>query len=112
MWRATSAAAGKEIPVSQPSEDRGRRVNAEHAQEYADVTKEEAIKLLEDTCADAVVQLRRLTDEQLDVRVPWRQPYEPVPEQDVASARLLVEWNLIYHRYDHLAQIKTVLGIK
>ena len=112
MKYAITAAAGNELPISPSASDRGRQLNANHAQEYAQVPQAEVIRLLQATCEAAIPQLRKLTDEQLNITTPWRQPYEPVPEQDVASAKLLIEWNLIYHRYDHLSQIKKVLGIK
>lgn len=89
--------------------------NENHAQEYATPLKEETLTLLTDTVHEAVAQLQKLTDEQLDITAPFIQPYRTaIPtliEGKYTNAQLLVEWNLVHHRYEHLRQIKDTLGI-
>jgi hypothetical protein len=114
MGWVMTAASGEPLPTDITPEV-GDDFNERHMQKYGSPSKEETIEFLKESCKDAAEKIRSLTDNQLDIEIQFTQPYrEAAPfliGGKYATPQLLVEWNLIYHRYDHLAQIKTVLGI-
>jgi hypothetical protein len=80
------------------------KMNAEHAIANADVTKEEAIRLVRENHPAAAEAVRQLTDEQLDKVAPtglhWDAPL---------TVQFFVEHHPVGHPWIHLASIKAAL---
>ncbi len=79
-------------------------MNAGHAAENGDVTKEEALALLRRNSATAAVAIRALTDEQLDRAAPVSL-YFDAP----LTAQFVLEDHAVRHSYHHLARIQGAL---
>jgi hypothetical protein len=81
------------------------QINADHADEQANVTKEEALELLQRNSAAAVKEICELSDEQLDRAAPislhWDAPL---------TAQYFIEQHPLSHPYAHLDSIQTALG--
>ena len=78
--------------------------NAEHAQQFADCTKEETVELLRRSGREAVDMLRGLGDEQLDNGAEL-----PILGGQRVSAGQFAEMVLIGHPKDHLESIRAAL---
>lgn len=95
------AAGGTHSPTT--SMDEVHRRNAEHAREYADVGKQEALDELRAN-GDAVLEsLRSLQEDQLDRTAG-------VFGGNELSVARVVEWIIIGHTAEHLASIRNTLA--
>lgn len=81
--------------------------NAAHARDNADVTKDEALKLLKRNSEAALVVIRNLTDEQLDRASPVSL-YEDAP----LTAQFMLEDHAVRHSYHHLTLLRLALGFQ
>lgn len=81
--------------------------NAAHARDNADVTKDEALKLLKRNSEAAVVLIRNLTDEQLDRAAPVSL-YEDAP----LTTQFMLEDHAVRHSYHHLTLLRLALGVQ
>ena len=80
-------------------------INAQHAIEKADVTKDEAIALLRSNSRTAADALRELSDAELDTAAPFSLSFgAPV------TAQFVIEDHPLRHAWHHLARIKTAVG--
>lgn len=79
--------------------------NGAHARDNADVTKEEALRLLERNGKAAAVVIRNLTDEQLDRAAPVSL-YENAP----LTTQFMLEDHAVRHSYHHLTLLRVALG--
>ncbi len=80
-------------------------MNAEHAREHADVTKEVALELLRRNGRDAAAAVREFTDEELDTAAPFSLCFgAPV------TAQFVVEDHALRHSWHHLARMRLALG--
>jgi hypothetical protein len=81
--------------------------NAAHARDNADVTKDEALKLLKRNSEAALVVIRNLTDEQLDRAAPVSL-YENAP----LTTQFMLEDHAVRHSYHHLTLLRLALGFQ
>ena len=80
-------------------------INAKHASDNADVTKDAALDLLRKNSRDAAAAVRAFTDEQLDTAAPFALSYgAPV------TAQFVIEDHPLRHPWHHLARIRKTLG--
>ncbi len=84
--------------------DNVHEINAKHAVEYGDVTKEAALDLLKRNSAAAAAAIRALTDEQLSTAV-LVSLYGNAP----LTCQFMLEDHAVRHSYHHLAKIKDAL---
>lgn len=96
-------ASGK--PVTGVTMDDIHAANGAHARDNADVTKEEALRLLTRNSAAAAVTIRTLTDDQLDRAAPVSL-YEDAP----LTTQFMLEDHAVRHSYHHLALLRLALG--
>ena len=79
--------------------------NGAHARDNADVTREEALRLLKRNAAAAAVAIRSLTDDQLDLAAPVSL-YEDAP----LTTQFMLEDHAVRHSYHHLTLLRMALG--
>jgi len=79
-------------------------MNARHAAEHADVTKEAAIDLLRRNSTAAATALRAFTDDDLS-RTVTVSLYADAP----LTSQFMLEDHAVRHSYHHLAKIRTAL---
>ena len=79
-------------------------MNAGHAREYNEVTKEETLKLLVDNSTAAAAAIRSLTDEELDRVAPV-----PLYGNAPLTCQFILEDHAVRHSYHHLALIRAAL---
>ena len=80
-------------------------MNAKHASDFANATKEEAIELLRRNSKEAATALRSFTDDQLDTAAPFGLSFgAPV------TAQFVLEDHAVRHSWHHLARIRSALG--
>ena len=79
-------------------------MNARHASENADVTKEAAIDLLRQNSAAAAAAIRALSDEELAMAAPVSL-YSDAP----LTCQFVLEDHAVRHSYHHLARIRRAL---
>ena len=94
-------AEGKEAP---PSWNDVHQMNAGHARDNANVTKEEALKLLRENSAKAVEAIRNLTDAQLDSAAPCG-----LCDGAPMTCQFFIEDHAMRHSYHHLAGIRAAV---
>jgi hypothetical protein len=92
-------------PLPPMTMDDIHKMNAEHAKQYATVTKDETVALLRKNGAAAAGTVRGLSDEQLDRSAP-------VLGEPLMTAQQLVERGLIGHVKEHHGSIQAVVGAK
>jgi hypothetical protein len=92
-------------PLPPMTMDDLHKMNAEHAKQYANVTKDETVALLRKNGAAAAGTVRGLSDEQLDRSAP-------VLGGPLMTAQQLVERGLIGHVKEHHGSIQAVVGAK
>ena len=80
-------------------------MNAAHAADNVDVTKEDALRLLERNGAAAAVAIRAMSDEQLDRAAP-ASLYEDAP----ITTQFMLEDHAVRHSYHHLMLLRQALG--
>jgi hypothetical protein len=73
-------------------------MNAGHAKDNANVTKQEAIDLLRKNCTDAAAAIRQFTDEQL-ATAATNSLYADAP----LTSQHMLEDHAVRHCYHHLA---------
>ena len=78
--------------------------NAENAERYADVPREEVLGLLQTTGAERTGRVRGYTDEQLDLSFT-------VPSGQTMTVAQLIQGALIGHVRGHTASIRQTLGL-
>jgi hypothetical protein len=79
-------------------------LNANHAREYAGVTRAEAIALLKRNSRQAADRVRAFSDEELDRAAPFSLSFgAPV------TAQFVIEDHAVRHSWHHLARIRTAL---
>lgn len=79
-------------------------MNAEHAQKYAGVTKEEALDLLRRNSNAAATAIRSLLDEDLDQAAPVS-----LNSNAPLTCQFVLEDHAVRHSYHHLARIRAAL---
>ena len=99
---AQTLAEGK--PVTGLTADDINVMNARHAEEHADVTKEAAIELLRQNSTAAAAAIRALTDEQLAQAAPVSL-YADAP----LTCQFVLEDHAVRHSYHHLARLRRAL---
>lgn len=80
-------------------------LNARHAEEHDAVTKEDALRLLEENSAAAAAAIRALSDEELDRAAPISLYSSDAP----LSCQFMLEDHAVRHSYHHLARIRDAL---
>lgn len=80
-------------------------MNAQHATENSDVTKEAALEILRRNSREAADRVRAFTDEELDRAAPFSLSFgAPV------TAQFVLEDHALRHSWHHLARIRKALG--
>ena len=79
-------------------------LNAQHAREHADVTKEQALQLLRRNSADAAAAIRALSDAQLDTAAPFS-----LNSDAPLTCQFVLEDHAVRHSYHHLAGARAAL---
>ena len=80
-------------------------MNAGHARDNADVTKEAALALLRRNSADAAAAIRALSDEQLD-----RAAGLSLNSDGPRTCQFMLEDHAVGHAWHHLLKIRSALG--
>lgn len=81
------------------------KLNAGHARDHAQVTREEAVELLRKNSRQAAEMVRTFTDDELDRAAPFSLSFgAPV------TAQFVLEDHAVRHSWHHLARIRTALG--
>lgn len=92
-------------PVAGVSWDDVHKMNAGHAQEFAGVTKQQALDLLRTNSAAAAAAIRALSDEELD-RAAGLSLNDDAP----LTCQFMLEDHAVRHSYHHLAVIRRTLN--
>jgi hypothetical protein len=80
-------------------------LNANHARQFAKVTKAEALELLRKNSREAAAAVRALSDEELDRAAPFSLSYgAPV------TAQFVIEDHALRHSWHHLSRIRAAVG--
>jgi hypothetical protein len=104
MQLAQQLAAGK--PIVGVSWDDVHGINAKHAAEQANVTRQAALELLQVNSAAAAAAIRTLTDEQLDQAAPISL-YSDAP----LTCQFFIEDHAMRHSFHHLARMRRAAGL-
>lgn len=88
-------------PIAGVSWDDVHAMNAGHAKDNANVTKQEAVDLLRKNCTDAVAAIREFTDEQL-ATAATNSLYADAP----LTSQHMLEDHAVRHCYHHLAKVQ------
>ena len=91
-------------PIAGVSWDDVHAMNATHAQDNANVTKQEAIELLRQNCTAAAAAIREFTDEQL-ATAATNSLYADAP----LTSQHMLEDHAVRHCYHHLAKVQGAL---
>lgn len=91
-------------PVTGVTWDDVHAMNAEHAREHAQVTREAALELLRRNSTAAAAAIRALDDAQLDGAAPVSL-YGDAP----LTCQFMLEDHAIRHSYHHLARIRAAV---
>jgi hypothetical protein len=100
---ALTVADGK--PIAGVSWDDVHAMNAKHAVDNANVTKDAALEFLRTNSAAAAAAIRALTDEQL-VRAETISLYGDAP----LTCQFFLEDHAVRHSYHHLARLRRAVG--
>ena len=79
-------------------------INAQHAHEFHDATRRDALDLLQRNSAAAAAEIRSLTDEELDRAVPMSL-YGDAP----LTCQFFLEDHPVRHSYHHLSKVQAVV---
>lgn len=91
--------------VADVSWDVVAKLNAQHAQEHAGVTKAAALELLRQNSRQAADAVRAFSDDELDQAAPISLSYgAPV------TAQFVIEDHALRHSWHHLGRIRTAVG--
>ncbi|MFL5481851.1 MAG: DinB family protein [Gemmatimonadaceae bacterium] len=82
-------------------------INAKHAQEFEDVSKDEAIAFVRRNSAAAAAAIRALEDDQLDIAVPVS-----LNGDAPLTTQFVLEDHAVRHSFHHLAKIKAALQLE
>jgi hypothetical protein len=88
-------------PLTGVTMDDVHAMNAKHAIDYADVTKQQAIDLVRTNSAAAAAAIRLLSDEQLAQAAP-ASLYSDAP----ITCQFILEDHAVRHSYHHLARLR------
>jgi len=99
---AQTIAAGS--PIAGVTWDDVHTMNARHAGEYAAVSREQALRLLEQNSAAAASAIRALTDVQLDSTTA-NSLYGDAP----LTCQFMLEDHAVRHAFHHLAKIRAAV---
>ncbi|HVG69642.1 MAG TPA: DinB family protein [Vicinamibacterales bacterium] len=88
-------------PLTGVTMDDVHAMNAKHAIDYADVTKQQAIELVRSNSAAAAAAIRALSDEQLTQAAP-ASLYADAP----VTCQFILEDHAVRHSYHHLARLR------
>ena len=103
MELARAIASGK--PVTEVTWEAVAQVNAQHAREYAAVTKPAALALLQRNSQEAAAGIRHFNDAELDTAAPFSLSYgAPM------TAQFALEDHPVRHSWHHLYRIRAALG--
>ncbi len=91
-------------PIKELTMDNIHEMNANHAREFAAVTKEVALDLLRRNSADAAAAIRALSEEDLE-RAVTVSLYADAP----LTAQFVLEDHAVRHSFHHLAGIRRAL---
>jgi hypothetical protein len=91
-------------PITGVTWDDVHAMNAKHAQDYAGVTKQEAIELLRQNSAQAAAAIRAFTDEEL-ATAATNSLYADAP----LTCQHMLEDHAVRHCYHHLAKIQAAV---
>jgi hypothetical protein len=98
-------AVGSGKNMSEVTWDVVRNMNAGHAKDNANASKQEALDLLRKNSSEAAAAIRQMTDQQLDTAAPFGLSFDaPV------TAQFVIEDHAVRHSWHHLARIKETLG--
>lgn len=98
-------AVGSGKNMSEVTWDVVKNMNAGHATENANASKQDALDLLRKNSSEAAAAIRQMTDEQLDTAAPFGLSFDaPV------TAQFVIEDHAVRHSWHHLARIKETLG--
>jgi len=100
---ARQLASGK--PVAGVTWDAIDQMNAQHAQEYPTVNKQEALQLLRNNSKAAANRVREFTDEELDNAAPVS-----LNADAPLTAQFFIEDHALRHSFHHLANIQAVFN--
>jgi SAM-dependent methyltransferase len=91
--------------VTQVTWDVVHGINAKHADEHTDATKEETLELLRANSAKAAELVRTFTDVELDRAAPFSLSYgAPM------TAQFVIEDHALRHSWHHLARLRRTVG--
>ena len=102
---AQQLAAGR--AVTEVTREDLHAIIADHADEFADVGRAEAVELLERNSAEAAAAIRALSDDELD-QAPGLSLNDGAP----LTCQFMLEDHAVRHSYYHLAQIRTTLAVQ
>jgi hypothetical protein len=100
---AAALAAGK--AVAGVTWDAVAQMNAQHAQEHAGVSKQEALALLRQNSTAAAARVRALTDGELDSAASVS-----LNADAPLTAQFIIEDHALRHSFHHLANIRAALS--
>jgi hypothetical protein len=90
-------------PVTGVTWDDVARLNAAHAMEFANVTREAALELLDRNSRSAAAAIRALSDAELDRAAPIS-----LNADAPLTCQFMLEDHAVRHSYHHLAKIKAL----
>jgi len=93
-------------PIAGVSWDDVHGINAKHAVEADDVTKDAALAFLKQNSTAAAAAIRALTDEQLDQAAPVS-----LNADAPLTCQFFLEDHAVRHSYHHTARIRAALGL-
>jgi hypothetical protein len=91
-------------PVEGLTMDVINKMNAEHAQKFDGVTKEETIELLKQNSAAAATAIRALSEDELDQAVPVS-----LYANASVTCQFVLEDHAVRHSFHHLGRIRAAL---
>jgi hypothetical protein len=91
-------------PVEGVTWDDVHQINARHAKEYDEATKEAALDLLRQNSTAAAAAIRALSDDELDRAAPIS-----LNANAPLTCQFMLEDHAVRHSYHHLARIRTAL---
>jgi hypothetical protein len=92
-------------PITGVTLDAVNQINAEHAREHSDCTREETLELLRRNSALVVGAVRALSDAELDRAAPVS-----LHADAPLTTQYFIEEHPLGHAYHHLASIRKALG--
>ena len=99
---AQALAAGN--PVAGVTWDMVHEINAKHAREYDNVSKSEALELLQKNSSAAAAAIRALSDQELDRAAPVS-----LNADAPLTCQFMLEDHAVRHSYHHLEKIRSAL---